>query len=503
MTENTPALAETIDGILDRFLSARVLVIGDVMLDRFVYGETSRISPEAPVPVLKIARDSKMLGGAGNALANLIGLGVKSDLIALVGDDDSGLEVEALLSSLGVSADHLVKSDDRPTALKTRYLSGHQQLLRTDHEQTHVLEEALEEKILEKAAGVLKSKENCPDILLLSDYGKSLLSGRVLKELIKMAKAANVRVLVDPKGHDYKRYKGAFAVTPNKKELSEATGEESLDDDLDVVGAAQNLIKECGIANVVATRGKDGMSIVPKSGDVTHIRGTDQEVFDVSGAGDAVIASIAAGLAAGLSLEEAADIANIAGGVVVAKVGTAPIRATELRRAVHENAVRSADLCEAGEAQETVKRWRAKGLKIGLTNGCFDILHAGHVTYLKEARAKCDRLIVGLNHDASVRILKGPERPVHDEEARAAVLSALSPVDMVVLFGAEKEGQDNTATALVQAFQPDLYFKGGDYKPEDIPEAPIVRDHGGEVLALSHMQRQSTTNSLKKMKETR
>ncbi len=476
--------------------SAAVLVVGDIMLDRFVYGVVERISPESPVPVLSISREKSMLGGAGNALANLAGLGVKAKALSVIGNDEDGIEIRKLAKELGIDTGGLLIDDDRPTIVKTRYLAGHQQLLRTDFEKKQFLSAAKEKALLQKA------KELIGDVqaLIISDYGKGLLGDDVIRALIKLAKGKNISVLVDPKGLDYSRYKGANVITPNKKELAEAMGNLPVESDGDIVETARKLIKQSGVEAVVATRSRDGMSVVQKKGEPVHLRTKDIEVFDVSGAGDTVIATISAALAAGAELSDAAELANLAASIVVSKVGTAPIRRQELLDGLN-GAAAQAELCSVEEATENVQRWKAKGLKVGFTNGCFDVLHAGHTSYLNEARKKCDRLVVGLNCDASVKILKGEDRPVHDEVSRAVVLSALSGVDMVVLFGAQEEGDDNTATALIEKLQPDFYFKGGDYSESEIPEAPAVKAGGGEICIMGFTDGHSTSASIARIKD--
>jgi D-beta-D-heptose 7-phosphate kinase/D-beta-D-heptose 1-phosphate adenosyltransferase len=480
-----------------------VLVAGDVMLDRFVYGQVERISPESPVPVLSVGREETMPGGAGNTLANLKGLKAEGMILSVTGGDENGKTLRAMIKKLGFDDSGIIADKSRPTIVKTRYLAGHQQLLRTDEETKTPLSDKMAQEVLKKAESLMKTAK----ALVISDYGKGLLRKDVIAALITMAKKKNIPVIVDPKGHDFSLYAGADVITPNKKELSEATRGAPTKDDADIVKAAKEIIDGCNIASVIATRSKDGMSIVSRKNDPVHLRGAQNiEVFDVSGAGDTVIATISAALAAGANLEQAASLANIAGSIVVTKVGTAPIRAEELADATQSDeqqfayADKQAPVSEWNEGAEQVRRWRAKGLKVGFTNGCFDILHAGHVSYLNAARGKCDRLIVGLNCDASVKILKGPERPVHDEDARAAVLAALACVDMVVLFGATKKGEDNTAIELIKLIKPDIYFKGGDYKIEQIPEAPAVQAGGGEVAIMPQVEGQSTTSSIKKIR---
>lgn len=510
MAENTLA------HIIEKMITTPVLVIGDLMLDRFVYGSVERISPESPVPVLTVRREERMLGGAGNALANLAGLNVPARIMAVIGDDEQGRLVEGQLRELGASADFILRDELRPTTVKTRFLAGHQQLLRTDFERREPIDDALADKLLKTLDKALEGV----GALILSDYGKGLLRDDVIAGIIKAARAKNIPVIVDPKGQDYTKYKGASAVTPNKKELSEATKGAPVATDQDVIKAAESVIQECGIDAVIATRSAEGMSVIRKGAGPVHLPGADIEVFDVSGAGDSVIATIGAALGAGASLEQAAALANLAGSIVVTKVGTAPIRAHELlaalktdsgdaltqslrgagRERLKQDRARKGEILNWDEAAEQVRRWKARGLKVGFTNGCFDILHKGHVSYLNNTHDHCDRLIVGLNSDSSVRILKGEDRPVHDEDARATVLSALGAVDMVVLFGAAKPGDDNTAIKLLEKIKPDLYFKGGDYTEDQIPEAPTVRAQGGQVKVMPVYEGHSTTGSIKKMK---
>ncbi|MCD8498028.1 MAG: D-glycero-beta-D-manno-heptose-7-phosphate kinase [Alphaproteobacteria bacterium] len=484
---------------------APVLVIGDVMLDRFIYGSVDRISPESPVPVLNIKREDTMLGGAGNALSSLAGLKADCRFISLAGDDAEGVQLKACVEALGITADDLIIDENRPTTVKTRFLAGHQQLLRADFEKKQALPALLEQQVI---AAIEKRMEGVKAVLV-SDYGKGLLTRPVLQAVMSAAKAKDIPVIVDPKGFDYTIYAGASAVTPNKKELAEATGGMAVDSDSDVMAAASSLMNKAGISCVFATRSQDGISVVRqgREADTLHLRAKPLEVFDVSGAGDVVIATITAAMAAGGSFEEAGVLANFAGGIAVSKVGTTPIRADELVEAItHEGdkgLAGSGIICAEDQweqALEHIRRWRARGLKVGFTNGCFDILHAGHTGYLAQARSSCDRLIVGLNTDASVRTLKGPERPVHDESARATVLAALSSVDMVVLFGGAEGDKDQTAIKLLQALQPDLYMKGGDYTPEQIPETPTVRSYGGDVKVLSLFEGHSTTGSIQKMR---
>lgn len=490
--------------VLSRFSQSPVLVVGDVMLDRFVSGIVERISPESPVPVLTIKREDSMPGGAGNALANLAGLGVPAQIIALIGDDDAGKILSTRLAALGADPQFLIVDPERPTTVKTRYLAGHQQLLRADQEKNIPLRDDQVAALLKSAQSII----NTVRAVLVSDYGKGLLRADVVSALIACARKAGIPVLIDPKGNDYSRYRGADLITPNRKELEQATGGMATDSDEAVTRAAQHLMTTHGIKAVLATRANDGLSLVQPTQPALHVRGRDIEVYDVSGAGDAVIATAAAVLAAGGTLEQAAQAANLAGSIVVTKVGTAPIRAAELEDASDSHAAESqhsfsghmAPVLDWKAAAEQARRWRARGLRIGFTNGCFDILHKGHVAYLNQARAVCDRLIVALNNDSSVRILKGEGRPVNDQNARAEVLAALGAVDMVVCFGAAEPGADNTASDLIALLQPDLYFKGGDYTEDQIPEAPAVRQAGGRIHIMAHHDGHSTTQTIARLR---
>ncbi len=500
--------------IIEKMPQSRVLVIGDIMLDRYVYGQVDRISPESPVPVLAVSRENRMLGGAGNTLSNLVNLKCDADIVCIVGDDEEGMDIQNMVAALDLTTEGILATDERPTIVKTRFLAGHQQLLRVDHEKIHPFSGETETHLLELAESMIAETQ----AVILSDYGKGLLTPPVIKAIIEKAKKHGIPVIVDPKAKDYSIYSGAKAVTPNKKELQEATGGMPVATDEDIVTACRALIAKSGIDTVVATRSKDGISVVDAK-TATHIRSAAHiEVYDVSGAGDTVIATLAACLASGADIVKAASIANVAGSIVVTKVGTAPIRAEELIEFLTHHDTQSdvsfasrnqaesqwqAPILNWTQAKEEIQRWKARGLKVGFTNGCFDILHRGHAAYLNDARKRCDRLVVGLNKDSSVKILKGPERPIHDEESRANVLAALGCVDMVILFGAEKAGDDNTACALIAEIQPDIYFKGGDYTIAQIPEAPFVRAGGGEVEIMPAYDGHSTTGSLAKLKDDR
>lgn len=475
-----------------------VLVIGDMILDRFVYGDVDRISPEGPIPVLSVKREAVMLGGSGNVLTNLHGLGIKATAIGIAGKDDNAGTLRALLQSNGSDPALIMEAEDRPTTIKTRFLAGHQHLLRTDYERSAPIPAAIEGRIID----ALEKQAASAQAIVLSDYGKGVLTAKVIAAALAAAGKSGIPVLVDPKGTDFSIYKGADIVTPNRKELRDATAMPTESDE-DILSAGRHLLKTSGIRSVVATRSQDGMTILADmNAEPVHLKTRALEVFDVSGAGDTVIATLAAALAAGGSLIDAAMMANAAAGIVVGKVGTAPIRSDELLKILAESKEQpgfQAPLCAWDEAAEHIARWRAQGLKIGFTNGCFDILHAGHVTYLNQARSRCDRLVVAINADASVKRLKGPDRPVNDQDARARVLGALGSVDMVVLFGEDPVEKDNPL-AVIRKLTPDLLVKGADYTVETVIGADYVMSTGGEVWLAPLEDGKSTTATIKKLK---
>lgn len=477
--------------LIDAIAGTRILVVGDVMLDRFTHGSVDRVSPEAPIPVLRVRRETAMPGAAGNVAANLSALGVSVDLVSVIGDDAAGSELSALVAAQLGRAGGLLTIADRPTTTKTRFIAGGQQLLRADAETDAPLADAEAARLLAAVA------ERLPGVgmLVLSDYGKGVLSAEVIAALMDLAHAAGVRVLVDPKGRDYRRYRGAFCITPNARELAEATGMATRDD-AGVVAAARALAADCGIDSVIATRSEQGLSVVPAEGPVTHLRAQAREVFDVSGAGDTVVAVLAAAIAAGADLPAAATLANIAAGIVVAKVGTATVRPGELRDAAGLALATGpgAKRVSLDRAVEQVERWRRQGLRIGFTNGCFDLLHPGHISLIAQARAACDRLVLGLNSDDSVRRLKGPSRPVQNEASRATILSALGDVDLVVVFA------QDTPLALIEALRPDVLVKGADYSVENVVGAREVLGWGGRVVLAELSEGQSTTGTIARMK---
>ena len=473
----------------EKLSKLKIVVAGDIMLDRYVHGEVTRMAPEAPVPVLKITREETMLGGAGNVLANLRGLGAQASIVSVIGQDSAGEKICKMCEGMGIRSESLIVLEDRPTTEKTRYVGNDQILMRSDSENSSMLKSENEKLFL----CALKKEIFNADVLILSDYSKGSLTSVVIREAISLAKQNNIPVLVDPKRTDCTIYTGASVITPNLKELAAMTGMGVASDE-DVELAAQKLSAESNISAVVVTRSERGASVIENSS-MTHIPNAARTVRGVSGAGDTFISTLAVGIAAGLELLEAAELANQACGIVVSRDGTTPITANDL---FSKDSSRNSST-EWDAARSRVKEWQAQGLTVGFTNGCFDILHAGHVTYLEEAASYCDRLVVGLNRDRSVKILKGPTRPVNDEASRSIVLAGLGAVDLVVLFGADEASGDNTPCDLLRHIRPDIIFKGGDYTEDQLPEAKVVRAYGGEVKIMSLVEGKSTTNIIKKI----
>lgn len=476
---------------IEALAGTSVMCVGDVMLDRFVYGSVERISPEAPVPVLRIKRHATMLGGAGNVAANLEALGCVPRFLSVVGDDEAGSAVlRRLVEARLADSCHIITEHGRQTSEKIRFFANHQQLLRTDSETIADLSAESRDSLLATARALL------PEVsaVILSDYGKGVLTAEVIQALITLARAAGKPVIVDPKGRDYRRYRGANLVTPNRRELAQACGL-PVSNDQEIVVAARSVIESSELGAMVVTRSEQGLSVVTKDGEVMHLAAEAREVFDVSGAGDTVIATLAGAIGAGVPLGDAARLANLAAGVVVGKVGTAVARRSELLAALHhqEWVVGEAKVLPLEGAVDRAERWRAQGRRIGFTNGCFDLLHPGHVSLLQQARAACDRLVVGLNSDESVRRLKGETRPVQSELARATVLASLASVDMVVIFG------EDTPLRIIRALRPDVLVKGADYTVDRVVGADVVQAYGGRVLLADLAAGHSTTATIARM----
>jgi D-beta-D-heptose 7-phosphate kinase/D-beta-D-heptose 1-phosphate adenosyltransferase len=479
--------------LLGDFAGRRVLCVGDVMVDRSIYGEVKRISPEAPVPVVRIVRETSELGGAGNVVRNLAALGGRCAFLAAVGDDRAGRGVGDMLAKLTTVEPYLRVSRQRHTTIKNRFFSldGHH-LLRADRETVAAIspEDAAD---LERAV-LSQIKE--ADAVILSDYGKGVLTGTLAQTVIAAARDAKKPVVVDPKGADYTRYGGASVITPNRAELAEATGL-PVDTDDAIIIAARALQKRINVGAVLVTRSGEGMTLVAND-EVYHLPVQTREVADVTGAGDTAVAGLTLALASGAALPLAAKLANIAAGIVVGRHGTAVATVDDLKAAMRHSGFASADLKIADRAGAVGRamEWRRQGLKVGFTNGCFDLIHPGHVSLLRQAGAACDRLVVGLNSDASVKRLKGETRPVQNEQARAAVMASLSPVDLVVIFS------EDTPLALIEALRPDVLIKGADYARAQVVGGDLVESYGGRVVLADLTASQSTTATIAAMKKS-
>ena len=481
---------EVLLNILASFERARVLVLGDVMLDRFVYGSVERTSPEAPVPVLALQRTVYMPGGAANVARNVIALGARAELIGVVGADEAAAELRRDLAALPGLAAELIIDPARPTTTKTRFVAERQQILRTDVELATALPGPSAAALLSHYRAALEHT----DIVILSDYGKGVLDGEVTAQAIAAANAAGKPVLVDPKSRSFAKYRGATVLTPNKHELQSACGHECSSDE-QVVAAARQILAQGICATVVATRGREGMSIIKADGSALHIRTVATEVYDVTGAGDTAVAAMAVGLAGGADIADVARLANVAAGIVVGKQGTATASPDEILARL-----RNEEDSGTAESNYTLERtrlllshWRRLGLRIAFTNGCFDMLHPGHVSLLSQARQAADRLIVGLNSDRSIKRLKGPGRPIQNAGARAMVLSALKAVDAVVIF------EEDTPLALITALEPDVLVKGADYTLQTVVGADLVISRGGQVVLAQLLPAHSTSDTIRRI----
>jgi D-beta-D-heptose 7-phosphate kinase/D-beta-D-heptose 1-phosphate adenosyltransferase len=471
-----------------RLSRASVLVVGDAMLDRYVYGEVNRVSPEAPVPILTVTREVAMPGGAGNVVRNLIALEAAAAFVSVVGDDQAGSDLTGLIGGQQNVEPWLLVQGGRTTTMKTRYIAQGQHLIRADREETIALPEKLAERLIRIASDAMAATS----VTVLSDYRKGVLGVDVAPRLIAAAKDLGRLVIVDPKGTDYARYAGADVVTPNRRELAEATGL-TLDSESSIVAAAQVLLQRHQFGAVLVTRSEDGMSLITND-EIRHYPAEAKDVFDVSGAGDTVVATLAAALAVQIPIFDAVRLANIAGGIVVGKVGTAVARQQDILAALSSATGILKKIVTPAAAAEAAERWRARGYKVGFTNGCFDILHLGHVHLLEQCRAMCDRLIVGLNADASVSRLKGPTRPVNSEAARAAVLASNLSVDLVCIF------EEDTPLEILSLIKPDLLVKGADYTHDTVVGAREVESWGGKVALAALMPGHSTTATIARLR---
>ncbi|OTQ36762.1 bifunctional D-glycero-beta-D-manno-heptose-7-phosphate kinase/D-glycero-beta-D-manno-heptose 1-phosphate adenylyltransferase HldE [Gilliamella apis] len=469
---------------LPEFNQANVLVVGDIMLDRYWYGGTNRISPEAPVPIVKVDALEERAGGAANVAMNITSLGGSARLIGFTGIDEPAKVLDEQLTKRNVHCD-FVSVSTHPTITKLRVLSRNQQLIRIDFEEG--FNSVDHTPILERIESALSTSK----VLVLSDYAKGALTA--VQAMIKQAQKANVPILVDPKGTDFERYRGATLLTPNMSEFEAVVG--VCKTEQEIIEKGYQLIKQYDFKALLVTRSEKGMTLLQLDKPVYHLPTQAKEVFDVTGAGDTVIATLAASLAAGQSLEESCFLANAAAGVVVGKLGTSTVSQVELSNAIRARTDDGFGVMTEETLKEEINKARLRGEKIVMTNGCFDILHAGHVSYLANARKLGDRLVVAVNSDASVKQLKGPSRPINPLMQRMIVLGALDSVDWVVPF------EEETPQRLIASILPDVLVKGGDYKPEDIAGGKEVIEAGGIVKVLNFEDGCSTTNIIDKIKQ--
>ena len=467
-----------------RFDNARVLVVGDLMLDRYWHGAALRISPEAPVPVVKVGQSEDRIGGAGNVALNIASLGAGASLVGVVGQDEAAEALRVRLEATGIHCDFQV-APEKPTITKLRVISRNQQLLRLDFEEGFAAPDCRE------LPGKVEPLLGGVGALVLSDYAKGTLADPQL--LIVAASRAGVPVLVDPKGTGFARYRGATLLTPNLAEFEAAVGPCANEQALVDKGIA--LLEQLQLQALLITRSEQGMTLLRKGMPELHLPARAREVFDVTGAGDTVISVLAAALAAHEELPEAVAMANIAAGIVVGKLGTATVSMPELRRAIQQEQGSERGVVNEEQLQVDIADARAHGERIVFTNGCFDILHAGHVGYLEQARKLGDRLVLAINSDASVTRLKGEGRPINPVERRMAVLAGLEAVDWVVSF------EDDTPERLLQSLKPDILVKGGDYTREQVVGWEIVAGYGGEVAVLDFLDDCSTTAIAEKIQQ--
>ncbi len=477
------------------FQGANIMVVGDIMLDRYVWGQVKRISPEAPVPVVQMQRTTETLGGGGNVAFNLASLECRVTVIGVCGADEASRALKELLSSKGI-VDALVVDPGRPTTTKTRIMAHKQQILRLDEERSQPLAAEVKQTIRNAFLKVIDSVR----AVILSDYGKGVFSDPAfVQELIQACRDNGVPVLVDPKGTDWNRYRGASGITPNTAELETVVGMPLENDEAQLITSARETQARYDLDWLLVTRGAQGMCLIDGAKEPLLIPAQAREVFDVSGAGDTVIATLAAALSVGSSLAEAARSANQAAGIVVGKLGTQPILASELSMAMLFNEQRrfypysAAKMTDLNAALAKVAEWRATETRIVFTNGCFDLLHPGHISLLYKACSLGDRLVVGLNTDASIKRLKGSGRPILSEQDRAAMLGALECVDLVVPFG------EDTPIELIKAIRPDILVKGSDYAPGEVVGKEVVEAYGGCVKLVDLVEGYSTTQLTEKV----
>jgi D-beta-D-heptose 7-phosphate kinase/D-beta-D-heptose 1-phosphate adenosyltransferase len=480
---------QLVERFLSRIRQIRALVIGDLMLDEYLWGKTERISPEAPVQVVDISREDLRLGGAGNVINNLMTLGCQVHVAGVLGDDADGRLLRRLLEEKSVGIQGVLMSPDRTTSRKTRILASNQQMLRIDRESQNPISPEMEVRLADHVRRVAEDFQ----VILLSDYLKVVLTEGLLKEIVAIGREKGVPVVIDPKGSDFRKYRGATLLTPNRKEAQTAS-HIAIVDEASLLQAGRSLAEALDLEALVLTRSEEGMTLFPRDGEEIHLPTEAREVYDVSGAGDTVLAMMGLGLAGELSLEEAARLANVAAGIVVGKVGTSTVSPGEILEVIgrrHQDT--DLKIKDREVLAGILEMEREKGRTVVFTNGCFDLLHVGHVKYLQKARRLGDLLVLGLNSDESIRRLKGPRRPLINQDERAHILAALDCIDYLVVF------DEDTPLELIEALRPKILVKGGDYSPEGVVGKDLVESYGGRVELIQFVDGKSTTNIIEKI----
>jgi len=463
------------------------LVIGDLMLDQYIFGDVDRISPEAPVPIIKKNKHLNRIGGAGNVALNLLGLGIKPILIGNIGNDNNGQILSSLIKKHNLSIKGLIK-EKGPTTTKTRVMAGHHQIARIDDEQIGF---GPNEANIKKIVKYINSDLSC---IVISDYNKGFLSASFLKRIIQQANRKKIPVLIDPKGKDAAKYAGATLITPNKKEAMELTGLTNFDKDL-LDTALRKISKKYKINSIVMTQGEDGIRHITSRKTNTYSTSISKQVYDVSGAGDTVISTLAYCIIAKLNLSDSFKLANLAAGIVISKLGTVPIKSEELLDEIERNFNGQKNkIFSSKELISKIISLRSQGQTIGFTNGCFDILHSGHVTYLEKAKSQVDYLILGLNSDSSIKTIKGKNRPIVSEADRARVLCALESIDAVIVFN------ESTPIKLIKEIKPDVLIKGNDYTPKSVVGAKEIKKWKGKLYLVPLLEGKSSSKIINKIK---
>ncbi len=485
---------------IENFSKVRVLVIGDIMLDHFIYGGVERISPEAPVPIFRVKKEKQMLGGAGNVVANLLALGCQCDFVGIIGNDMNGGKISGLLSNIGAHA-HLLKLSDYSTIVKTRLIAGSNHLARVDREE--IL--PVVTRLLPRYKSILTRAIKKVDIVLISDYAKGLLTPVTTQMIIDICREFGKKVVVDPKGTDYSKYVNATLVKPNLKEFSEATGQkydpQSPTFRAEVCAGAQKLFEKYHIQNLLITLSEHGMIFVPSDNpdELVQIPTEAKEVFDVSGAGDTALATLGVALGCDTPIKDAMKLANVASGIAIGKLGTATIKQEELRSVLSQRETvedgwhQKRKIISLSQAVKIAQHLREQGKKIGFTNGCFDCCHLGHLNSFMQAKALCDVLFVAVNSDASIKRYKGPNRPIQDEKTRALLLASLEMIDYIIVF------EEDTPLHIVDALRPEVVAKEG-YTLENWAEGRFAESYGGKAVILKRLEGYSTSSLVEKMK---